>query len=387
MRAKNKTGNGKGAKKGVKFETLPDCDDSLSSVNYTYSNPNPDQWTNDAGTLTTVQTTQFVDSIPSAITVETPSGDGCIAIFDQFDNKPFATAGSGDPLPVSPPSESNPQQLTVIPWRSSNGGCNINTDFAGYDRSIVIAVFVSQRYFNSPPKNATVCKISTRDAAAIDNMALTSSGSNKWKKGDCVIDRPRVRNLKGSKKYTGSLFTMAKDGKSKPLYIELETGVVLKTPLNAMVSSLANGSTPCAVLTKRPIYVTGFGRLDSNIGRGDYPGLSDQQSGKYKVDTGQLIVNSSAAQPFPIEVSGITISNSPQRNDAAVKLNFIPSCQSDYSTPTNPGNYNTNRAARVVDVKRIVWNGESDSYEVGAKSSVENSWILSADDTIKISST
>ncbi|MCH9802127.1 MAG: fibronectin type III domain-containing protein [Actinomycetia bacterium] len=408
VRAKNKTGNGKGAKNGLKFHTLPECkpdgpdgpDDPdgpvdpdvrpIPSVNYVYTNPNnrDGQWKNLAGELTTVQTTQFIDSIPSVITVKTPDGDGCIAIFDQFDGKPFATAGSGDPIPVNPPDGSKPQQLTIIPWQSSNGGCNINTDFASYDPNIVIAVFVSKRYFSSPPSNATVCKISASDAAAIDNMALTNSGGNQWTKGDCVIDKPRVRPLNGNDMYTGSLFTMATDGKSKELYIELEAGVVLKTPLNAMVSATARGSTPCAVTTKRPITVTGFGRLDSNITRDDYDsqGLKENQTGKYKVDTGQLIVNSSAAREFPIDVSGITISNSPRRNDTAVKLNFAPSCTPDYSTPSQV-NYESNRPAKVFDVKRIVWNGESDSYEVGADSYIGNSWILSADDSIKISST
>ena len=393
VRAKNKTGNGKGKKKGVKFQTLPDCAPNnnpvnpgqLNTVNYVYTNNNPDDWKNSGGTLRTVQTTQFVDSIPSVITVKTPSGDGCIAVFDQFDGKPFTAAGSSDPIQVKPPDGSDPQQLTIIPWVSSNGGCNINTDFVQYDPSIVIAVFVSKRYFSSPPSNATVCKISASDAAAIDQMALTSSGGNKWTKGDCVIDKPRVRKLNGKDKYTGSLFTMASDGKSKELYIELEAGVELKTPLNAMVASTDVGADPCVITTKRPITVTGFGRLDSNVK--DFVNGTQNQTGKYKVDTGQLIINSSAAREFPIDVSGITVSNSPSRNDSAVKLNFEKSCKPNYGTPSKEDGYNSNRSAKVFDVKRVIWNGESDAYEVGAKSYVGNSWILNADDTIKISST
>ncbi len=388
VRAKNKTGNGKGKKNGVKFQTLPNCTPdpgpnpgptNLRSINYTYSNYNPDAWTNNGGTLKTLQTTQFVDDIPSVLTVQTPDGDGCIAIFDAFDGKPFATAGSGDPIPVKPPDGSNPQQLTIIPWQSSNGGCNINTDFFRYDPSIVIAVFVSKSYYDSPPSNATVCKISAKDATAIDNMALTSSGGNQWTKGDCVIDKPRMRTLNDKKKYTGSLFTMASDGKSKPLYIELADNAVLKTPLNALVAS--SGTNACVVKTKRQIILTGFGRLDSSVG--DPPSNDkDKWPGKYLVDSGQLIVNSSSAETFPIDVSGVTISNSPVRKDAAVKLNFTGSCNPKYE---NKGD--TNRAAKVFDVKRIVWNKESDALEVGKNSFVGSSWLLSADDSIKVSST
>lgn len=384
VRAKNKTGNGKGAKKGLKFQTLPDCTPngpSLRSINYTYSNDNTADWTNGAGTLKTLQTTQFVDGIPSVLTVQTPDSDGCIAIFDAFDGKPFATAGSGDPIPVNPPDGSNPQQLTIIPWQSSNGGCNIDTDFAGYDASIVIAVFVSTSYYGSPPSNATVCKISANDAAAIDNMALTSSGGNQWTEGDCIIDKPRVRTLNGSQKYTGSLFTMASDGKSKPLYIELADDVVLKTPLNAMVASTGKNATPCVVTTERQIIVTGFGRLDTSVSG---PPSNDQGEwpGRYLVDSGQLIVNSSSSESYPIDVTGVTISNSPIRQDAAVKLNFEGSCDANYE---NEGD--TNRPAKVFDVKRIVWNPQSDAFEVGKDSFVGNSWLLTADDSIKVSST
>ena len=394
VRAKNKTGNGRGKKNGVKFQTLPNCTPdpgpnpgpnpgptNLRSINYTYSNYNKADWTTGGGTLKTLQTTQFVDDIPSVLTVQTPDGDGCIAIFDAFDGKPFATAGSGDPIPVKPPDGSNPQQLTIIPWQSSNGGCNINTDFVRYDASIVIAVFVSKSYYDSPPSNATVCKISAKDATAIDNMALTSSGGNQWTKGDCVIDKPRVRTLNDKKKYTGSLFTMASDGKSKPLYIELADNAILKTPLNALVASTGTNVNPCVVKTQRQIILTGFGRLDSNVGAPP-SGNKKEWPGKYLVDSGQLIVNSSSAETFPIDVSGVTISNSPVRKDAAVKLNFDGSCNSKYE---NKGD--TNRAAKVFDVKRIVWNKESDALEVGKKSFVGSSWVLSADDSIKVSST
>ena len=399
VRAKN--ANGKGAKDRVGFTTLSNCSPvgpggnpvapggnpvgpggnpvdpggnpvkPLRSISYTYNNTSTGAWGNEAGTLQKVQSTQFVDGIPSILTVQTPSDDRCISIFDQFDNKPFATAGSGDPISVSPPSGSNPQQLTIIPWQSSNGGCNINTDFEKYDASIVIAVFVSKTYYDSPPKNATVCKISVTDAAEIDDMALRGKGGDTWTEGDCIIDRPQER---GSK-YTGSLFTMASDGKSKPLFIELDDDVVLKTPLNAMVSSTRKGADPCVITTRRPIIVTGFGRLDTSVTTADYPGNKSQQNGKYKVDTGQLIVNSSAPDDFSIDVSGVTISNSPSRNDSAVKLNTVRSCDGTA----------TNRSVKVFDVKRVVWNGASDAYEVGEGSLVGNSWILSADDAIKVS--
>lgn len=382
VRAKNS--NGKGAKNRVTFSTLPDCPPSdlvdpdnpslkpLGNVNYSYFNTNESDWRNEKGAFTNLQTTQFVDEIPSVLTVTTPSANECVSIFDPFDDEPFATAGSGDPIFVDPPSGSKPQQLTVIPWGSSNGGCDINTDFAGYNTSTVIAIFVSQDY-SSPPKKATVCKISANDAQAIDDMALGGNGGNKWTKGDCVIDRPRFRQLPEGERYTGSLYTLASDGKSKPLYIELADNAVLQTPLNAMVAAKGPDSEPCVVDTARRIIVTGFGRLDSSVR--DYVEGKDNQSGKYKVDTGQLIVNSSASGDFPIDVSGLTISNSPVRNDAAVKLNMLKSCGG--SIPDRP--------AKVFDVKRVVWNAESDAFELGKGAFVGSSWILSADDAIKIS--
>ena len=391
VRAENS--NGKGEKSQVTFRTYPDCDPIAPRAGtllrhvgpYTYENNNNDgsltDWKNETGTFTTLKTYGYVDGIPSTLTVDTPAGDTCISIFDQFDDKPFATAGSGEAISVEKPDGSKPQHLTIIPWQSTGGGCNINTDFVNYDASTVIAVFVSQSYWSSPPANATVCKISASDAQEIDDM-LRMGGKTQWREGDCIIDQPRQRiDGAGNQVFTGSLYTMASDGKSNPLYIELEDDVRLKMPLNAMMSELPQGSEPCVIETARPIIVTGFGRIDTPINY--YAGTKDKQPGDFKVKTGQLILNSSAGVEFPIDVSGITIANSPIRHDAAVKLNFVDSCKG--GTRPYIGYRSGNAPVKIFDVKRVVWNGASDAFEVGQGAYVGHSWILSADDSIKIS--
>ena len=401
VRAENSSG--KGEKSQVTFRTYPDCDPIAPRAGtlapragtlapragtllrhvgpYTYENNNVDEWKNEMGTFTTLKTYGYVDGIPSKLTVDIPAGDTCVSVFDQFDDKPFATAGSGEAISVEKPDGSKPQHLTIIPWQSTGGGCDIYTDFVGYDPSMVIAVFVSQSYWSSPPSNATVCKISASDAQEIDDM-LRTYRKIQWREDDCIIDKPRQRfDSQGNQVFTGSLYTMASDGKSNPLYIELEDEVRLKMPLNAMMSKLPRNSDPCVIETARPIIVTGFGRIDSPI---DYSaGMKDQQPGDYKVLTGQLILNSSAGVEFPIDVSGITIANSPIRHDAAVKLNFVSSCEG--GTRPYIGYRSGNAPVKIFDVKRVVWNGASDAFEVGQGSYVGHSWILSADDSIKIS--
>ena len=386
VRAENS--NGKGEKSQVTFRTVPEeCDPITPRVGYvphsdvTYTNTEPSSWQNEAGTLTTLHTYQYVDEIPSYLSVTTPSDDQCISIFDQFDGKPFDTAKSGEAIKVDPPDGSKPQHLTIIPWKSTDGNCDIFNDFASYDPSIVIAVFVSQSYWSSPPANATVCRIGSTDAQEIDEM-LRMGGKTQWRKDDCIIDQPRQRtDSQGNQVFTGSLYTMATDGQSNPLYIELMEGAVLQMPLNAMMAELPQGSEPCVIETARPIIVAGFGRLDTAVT--EYIYGKENQPGDYKVKTGQLILNSSAGVEFPIDVSGITISNSPQRNDAAVKLNFAPSCEGG----TNPyiGYRSGNAPVKIFDVKRVVWQEASDAFEVGQGSYVGHSWILSADDSIKIS--
>ncbi len=397
VRAENSSG--KGEKSQVTFRTYPDCDPIAPRARagtllrhvgpYTYENNNNNgsltDWKNKMGTFTTLKTYGYVDGIPSKLTVDIPAGDTCVSVFDQFDDKPFATAGSGEAISVEKPDGSKPQHLTIIPWQSTGGGCDIFTDFVGYDPSMVIAVFVSQSYWSSPPANATVCKISVSDAQEIDDMLPVDGiigGKTQWRESDCIIDQPRQRiDSQGNQVFTGSLYTMASDGKSNPLYIELEDDVRLKMPLNAMMSELPPDSHPCVIETARPIIVTGFGRIDTPIDY--YAGTKDKQPGRFKVMTGQLILNSSAGVEFPIDVSGITIANSPVRNDAAVKLNFVSSCEG--GTRPYIGYRSGNAPVKIFDVKRVVWNGASDAFEVGQGSYVGHSWILSADDSIKIS--
>jgi len=354
--------------------------------------PAQDSWFSENGDLfQDIETTQFVDQIPDFLTVRAPAGDQCLSIFDGFGGTPFTTikANGTERVPVKPPNTAAPQQLTIIPWKSKSGGCDISKDFKAYDSSTVISIFVSKTYFKSPPSNAVVCKISAQDAQEINQMVWGSGGSNAWKSGDCVIDKPMAR---GSS-YTGTLHTMLTSDDTRPLYIELAPNATLTAPLNGIVAGTSDpqgtGYDRCVLAPQRKIIVTGFGRLDGSEVNKQYQNMYDgkEKPAEYLVSSGQLVLGSQATTTPAIDVSGISAANGPVRNEASVSLNDgnYEHCGPNGQLKTSTSGY-LGGPVKVFDFKRPgTWWDASDALEVSKGSQVSFAYLHSADDAIKIS--
>lgn len=379
----------------------------VPSVSYSY-NVQDDQYTENSAKVNwqsecgesdcqfeDVETTQFVDEIPSYITVKAPDEDQCLSVFNGFSGSQFQTlkADGSEPIPVpNAPDKENPQQLTIIPWKSkSTDSCDISKDFDSYDMKVALAVFVSATYWPSPPGGATVCKISKDDAEAINKMYWAEDGSDSWKSkdGSCVIDKPQRRG----EVWTGTLYTMLTSGETGPLYIELAPEATLTAPLNSLVYKTTDEKDPeakkseCVIDTDRQIIVTGFGRLTgSEVNKKNTDKFSGKsKSARYLVDSGQLVLGSRASSGFAIDISGITAANGAIRNMASVQLND-PGLGFCTKTGERSAEGSGGGPVKVIDLKRPgVWYGESDALEVSAKSEVYYSYFQSADDTIKIS--
>ncbi len=312
-------------------------------------------------------------------------------------------AGVIKPPILATPTTDQPVQITLIPWSKTDASkdCDINTNFSEYITSEAVAVWLSVDKYWDPepsPDDAIVCKLQADEwAKAFTGVAKKDETPGQYvpaktdqiftgSSDDCVIDQIGSQNYKGENVWAGPLFTMITTSPKQTIFIDLgDNQTFLAKDGQVLNSEYFYDNAWHYLSNDKQIIVTGTSRIDGD-------GLGDGEeiiAGDDALLGEMLALGSSSGGtnygPDAIDISGVTVSNSPTLGHSPVRLN-------DPTLPMwAPGEQfswdRTNRPVKVWDFKRPGnWRTASDGIEPGGDgSSVSWAYLHVNDDAIKVS--
>ena len=171
------------------------------------------------------------------------------------------------------------------------------------------------------------------------------------------------------------------------------------TSFNCQVQLIGQYTAPVT----GPIIIAGSGRVngynlltsippakwDGDINKTQRFSQALREKAEYRVQSGLIELSASGAAEYPIDIAGITVGFSPQRNDSSVLLNNknLPMASLSAALAGTTSAAANNHPVKSFDFKMVGnWIGASDGLDVqGDRSLLKYIYLHVADDSLKIS--